>query len=306
MFRKREDIEKDFIAYGALESDPKPKGSLLGTMIQLLSVIVLLGVVTLMGMFGYKYWQKEFGQSEQTPQAPVATADTTQVPLDTAGGVSDAPKQKLYTQEEMQAIISMLMEQMQSTQAAKKAAPVAEVTETKETEETQPAETEIAEEDTAALAAALENAEIDTIDTAEQNTLAKTASAEVYTKTEAKEKPKTDTYNKVVVKPSKNSYDDLASLSKKISGIVDTMQAKKSGSSYTKSIKKEVLVRSGEMRVIIVQRGDTLGKIAQRAYGSAMAYDYILAANPDLIKNPDHIYVGQRLRVPVLKKRKEQ
>jgi nucleoid-associated protein YgaU len=54
------------------------------------------------------------------------------------------------------------------------------------------------------------------------------------------------------------------------------------------------------MRVIIVKKGDTLTKIALRAYGKVSAYHKLLDANKDLIKNPNNIYVGQRLRVPTL------
>jgi nucleoid-associated protein YgaU len=303
MFRKREDIEKDFIAYGAHESDPKPKSSPLGTLIQLLSVIVLLGMVTLMGMFGYKYWQKEFGEEAKKQENVSAAAVQTASSTTTVHAASNRSNQKLYTQEEMQAIISMLMEQMQHKETKQNMQAATEkIEKSDETERNKTSKPAIIEEETAELAAALENAQIDTIDTLDDTKHSEVLPEDVYTKTEAKidEKPKNDTYNKVVIKPSTNSYDDLATLSKQISGIVNTMQAAKKGSNYTKSIKKEVAVRSSEMRVIIVQPGDTLSKIALRAYGSAMAYDKILEANPGLIKNPNNIYVGQRLRVPEL------
>jgi nucleoid-associated protein YgaU len=302
MFRKREDIEKDFIAYGAHEGDPKPKSSPLGTLIQLLSVIVLLGMATLMGMFGYKYWQKEFGEESKKQENVSAAAVRTPSPATTSPSASNRSNQKLYTQEEMQAIISMLMEQMQRKESKQSMQAATEKIEKSDEVERNKSSKPAIEEETAELAAALENAQIDTIDTLDEPKHEKVLPEEVYTKTEAKieEKPKNDTYNKVVIKPSTNSYDDLATLSKQISGIVNTMQTSKKGSSYTKSIKREVAVRSSEMRVIIVQPGDTLSKIALRVYGSAMEYNRILEANPDLIKNPNNIYVGQRLRVPDL------
>jgi nucleoid-associated protein YgaU len=71
-----------------------------------------------------------------------------------------------------------------------------------------------------------------------------------------------------------------------------------STSNYTQSIKKEVLFRTNEMRVIIVQRGDTLSRIAKKAYGDYDDYPRIFAANPEIIKNPNQIFVGQRLRIP--------
>jgi len=76
------------------------------------------------------------------------------------------------------------------------------------------------------------------------------------------------------------------------------MSKKGKSGKYTAAIQKEVSARKSEMRFVVVKSGDTLSKIAQRVYGSAMAYDRILKANPDLIKNPNNIYIGQRLRVP--------
>jgi len=47
----------------------------------------------------------------------------------------------------------------------------------------------------------------------------------------------------------------------------------------------------------VVKKGDTLGKIAKRAYGNAMAYKKIYQANPEVTR-PDRIYIGQKLRIP--------
>ena len=58
------------------------------------------------------------------------------------------------------------------------------------------------------------------------------------------------------------------------------------------------MTRKNEMRIIVVRRGDTLGKIAKRAYGNVMEYRKIYKANPDILKRPDRIYVGQKLRIP--------
>jgi nucleoid-associated protein YgaU len=47
-----------------------------------------------------------------------------------------------------------------------------------------------------------------------------------------------------------------------------------------------------------VKSGDTLGKIAQEQYGSASKYTVIFEANQPMLKDPDHIYPGQALRIP--------
>jgi nucleoid-associated protein YgaU len=49
-----------------------------------------------------------------------------------------------------------------------------------------------------------------------------------------------------------------------------------------------------------VVSGDTLGKIAKAFYGNAMKYPVIFEANKPMLKDPDKIYPGQVLRIPVL------
>jgi nucleoid-associated protein YgaU len=48
----------------------------------------------------------------------------------------------------------------------------------------------------------------------------------------------------------------------------------------------------------IVVEGDTLWKIAEAAYGNGARYEEIFEANKPMLKHPDKIYPGQRLRLP--------
>jgi nucleoid-associated protein YgaU len=48
----------------------------------------------------------------------------------------------------------------------------------------------------------------------------------------------------------------------------------------------------------VVQRGNNLWRIAQRAYGVGTRYVVIYSANPDQIRNPDKIYPGQVFKIP--------
>lgn len=48
-----------------------------------------------------------------------------------------------------------------------------------------------------------------------------------------------------------------------------------------------------------VQAGDTLGKIAAQHYGAASKYTMIFEANRPMLEDPDKIYPGQTLRLPV-------
>ncbi len=44
--------------------------------------------------------------------------------------------------------------------------------------------------------------------------------------------------------------------------------------------------------------GDSLSKIAKNYYGNAMDYPKLFEANREVIKDPDLIYPGQKIRVP--------
>ena len=45
--------------------------------------------------------------------------------------------------------------------------------------------------------------------------------------------------------------------------------------------------------------GDTLGGIAKKYYGKASAYMKIFEANRDIIDDPNKIYPGQKIRIPL-------
>jgi len=53
-----------------------------------------------------------------------------------------------------------------------------------------------------------------------------------------------------------------------------------------------------EVEFYTVQSGDSLSKIAKHYYGNAMKYPALFEANREVIKNPDLIYPGQKLRIP--------
>ena len=47
-----------------------------------------------------------------------------------------------------------------------------------------------------------------------------------------------------------------------------------------------------------VKKGDSLSKIAKAEYGDAKAWKRIFEANKDILKDPDKIYPGQKLKIP--------
>jgi nucleoid-associated protein YgaU len=48
----------------------------------------------------------------------------------------------------------------------------------------------------------------------------------------------------------------------------------------------------------VVQSGDTLSKIAQKFYGDPALYNQIFQANKDVLKDPNKIFPGQKLKIP--------
>lgn len=54
----------------------------------------------------------------------------------------------------------------------------------------------------------------------------------------------------------------------------------------------------GEHAIHVVVSGDTLGALAKKYYGKASLYVKIFEANKDILKNPDVIKIGQKLRIP--------
>jgi nucleoid-associated protein YgaU len=53
-----------------------------------------------------------------------------------------------------------------------------------------------------------------------------------------------------------------------------------------------------KIQYYIIQSGDTLSKIAQHFYGNPSKYSTIFEANREVIRNPDLIFPGQKIRIP--------
>lgn len=53
-------------------------------------------------------------------------------------------------------------------------------------------------------------------------------------------------------------------------------------------------------RIYVVVSGDSLSKIAKREYGDAGKWKQIFESNRDIIKDPNLIHPGQKLKLPPL------
>ena len=53
-------------------------------------------------------------------------------------------------------------------------------------------------------------------------------------------------------------------------------------------------------KIYEVVPGDSLSKIAKREYGNANEWKRIYEANQDILRDPDKIYPGQKLKIPPL------
>lgn len=57
--------------------------------------------------------------------------------------------------------------------------------------------------------------------------------------------------------------------------------------------------QSGKVDYYVIQKGDTLSAIAKKFLGNASAYPKLFEANREVIKDPDLIYPGQKIRIPL-------
>jgi nucleoid-associated protein YgaU len=48
----------------------------------------------------------------------------------------------------------------------------------------------------------------------------------------------------------------------------------------------------------VIEKGDTLSALAKRFYGDSSQYMRLFEANREVIKHPDKIFVGQKIRIP--------
>jgi len=198
---------------------------------------------------------------------------------------------KGLSQQELATIAKLVAQELEKNKVVAQPKQVKQVATTQKVEN----KSSVSQND-AALVASLQQAQADTLKDEKVDT-----SSIKKSNVKASGNKKVDTFNKVVIQKKSGGDDDLAKLSSEIDTILQSedVQKEQKNLKFKKAFDKEANVREGELRFIVVKRGDTLSSIAYRAYGRASAYTKIYKANPDLVKNPNRIYIGMKLRVPV-------
>jgi nucleoid-associated protein YgaU len=108
---------------------------------------------------------------------------------------------------------------------------------------------------------------------------------------------KTDYYNKVRV--SLNAKNQTNELQNQLNQFIGKEVNKDRDIKYVKNLKKESDVRNNEVRSIKLKKGDTIWRLAKRAYGNGLLYKKIIKANPQITeKNARFLRVGTLIRVP--------
>ncbi len=280
--------------------DDNSSNSFMSTLIKALVVLLLLLAVIVLGAIAYKFLFKDENIKIEKKQDIISKQELTRQQNSNVEQqvVNAAKKSNLQIrQEEIAAITKAVLEQLKQQQASLQKKQV----QSNNTTNKQPLSTSSqtpTEIDDATLLSDLQSSGVDSTKNEEVDL---SGLDEITNKkvTKSSTSKKTDTFNKVVIDKNKvATKDDLAKIYEKLNSIMQKDQAKAKESNYTKMISSETKVRANEMRIIVVKKGDTLSKIAKRAYGDAMLYNKIFEANPDILKNPNLIYVGQKLRVP--------
>ncbi|HHJ39225.1 MAG: peptidoglycan-binding protein LysM [Methylothermaceae bacteria B42] len=62
---------------------------------------------------------------------------------------------------------------------------------------------------------------------------------------------------------------------------------------------EEAAPAEANVEYYVIQKGDSLSLIAKRYYGDPMAYTKIFEANREVIQDPDKIFPGQKIRIPL-------
>ena len=93
-----------------------------------------------------------------------------------------------------------------------------------------------------------------------------------------------------------------------LSGTADEPAAMEKAVLMAGNVKGVVEVKADELSApevveqveyYVIQKGDTLSALAKKYYSDASEYPRIFEANREVIKDPDLIFIGQKIRIPL-------
>lgn len=85
----------------------------------------------------------------------------------------------------------------------------------------------------------------------------------------------------------------------RVDKISITPPAAVSSSAPAEPVAVESALEQANVEYYIIQKGDSLSKIAKKYYGNANDYPRLFEANREVIEDPDLIYPGQKIRIPL-------
>lgn len=85
---------------------------------------------------------------------------------------------------------------------------------------------------------------------------------------------------------------------KGVGRAISEIEVTEASDSPSADLAPEGTAAEGAAEYYEIQKGDTLSAIAKRFYGNANLYPKLFEANREVIKDPDKIFVGQKIRVP--------
>lgn len=118
---------------------------------------------------------------------------------------------------------------------------------------------------------------------------------------------KVDYLNRILLSRTVNNADKEGtdSLERTVIALMTDVEANKKQQkldqhqSYLTALDPLSQQRANQSRTYTVQEGDNLWDIAVRAYGNGFLYTKIFHSNPQILINPDLIFPGQVIRVPI-------
>ncbi|HHB79833.1 MAG TPA: LysM peptidoglycan-binding domain-containing protein [Saprospiraceae bacterium] len=64
------------------------------------------------------------------------------------------------------------------------------------------------------------------------------------------------------------------------------------------SVDDRLEVAAPKVEIYVIQKGDSLSKIAKHYYGDPMKYKELFELNKDVLKDPNTIFPGQEIKIP--------